>query len=50
MIHALHERSPVHVGEVVVVQGSGPVGLAAGIGDRYFDVVGGRVVKAVLES
>ncbi|MCR6483010.1 zinc-binding dehydrogenase [Amycolatopsis sp. OK19-0408] len=29
MIHALHERRPVRVGEVVVVQGSGPVGLAA---------------------
>jgi threonine dehydrogenase-like Zn-dependent dehydrogenase len=29
MIHALFERRPVRVGEVVVVQGSGPVGLAA---------------------
>jgi threonine dehydrogenase-like Zn-dependent dehydrogenase len=29
MIHALYERRPVRVGEVVVVQGSGPVGLAA---------------------
>jgi threonine dehydrogenase-like Zn-dependent dehydrogenase len=29
MIHALFERRPVRIGEVVVVQGSGPVGLAA---------------------
>jgi threonine dehydrogenase-like Zn-dependent dehydrogenase len=29
MIHALGERRPVRIGEVVVVQGSGPVGLAA---------------------
>jgi threonine dehydrogenase-like Zn-dependent dehydrogenase len=29
MIHALYERRPVRMGEVVVVQGSGPVGLAA---------------------
>ncbi len=29
MVHALWERRPVRVGEVVVVQGSGPVGLAA---------------------
>lgn len=29
MVHALYERRPVRVGEVVVVQGSGPVGLAA---------------------
>jgi threonine dehydrogenase-like Zn-dependent dehydrogenase len=29
MIHALFERRPVRLGEVVVVQGSGPVGLAA---------------------
>jgi threonine dehydrogenase-like Zn-dependent dehydrogenase len=29
MIHALYERRPVRVGEIVVVQGSGPVGLAA---------------------
>jgi threonine dehydrogenase-like Zn-dependent dehydrogenase len=29
MIHALSERRPVRLGEVVVVQGSGPVGLAA---------------------
>jgi threonine dehydrogenase-like Zn-dependent dehydrogenase len=28
-VHALYERRPVRVGEVVVVQGSGPVGLAA---------------------
>jgi threonine dehydrogenase-like Zn-dependent dehydrogenase len=29
MVHALRERRPVVVGETVVVQGSGPVGLAA---------------------
>jgi threonine dehydrogenase-like Zn-dependent dehydrogenase len=29
MVHALSERRPVRVGEAVVVQGSGPVGLAA---------------------
>jgi threonine dehydrogenase-like Zn-dependent dehydrogenase len=29
MIHALYDRRPVRVGEVVVVQGSGPVGVAA---------------------
>lgn len=29
VIHALYERRPVRLGEVVVVQGSGPVGLAA---------------------
>jgi threonine dehydrogenase-like Zn-dependent dehydrogenase len=29
MIHALWERRPVKMGETVVVQGSGPVGLAA---------------------
>lgn len=29
MIHAFFERRPVRLGEVVIVQGSGPVGLAA---------------------
>ncbi|MGE7389151.1 zinc-binding dehydrogenase [Streptomyces sp. NPDC004126] len=29
VVHALHERRPVRLGETVVVQGSGPVGLAA---------------------
>ncbi|WP_030685867.1 zinc-binding dehydrogenase [Streptomyces sp. NRRL B-1347] len=29
VVHALYERRPVRLGEVVVVQGSGPVGLAA---------------------
>src|SRR5436190_1918574 len=29
MVHALWERRPVRAGETVVVQGSGPVGLAA---------------------
>jgi threonine dehydrogenase-like Zn-dependent dehydrogenase len=29
MVHALSDRRPVRLGEVVVVQGSGPVGLAA---------------------
>ncbi|GAA3116686.1 hypothetical protein GCM10017687_32840 [Streptomyces echinatus] len=29
LVHALYERRPVRVGETVIVQGSGPVGLAA---------------------
>jgi threonine dehydrogenase-like Zn-dependent dehydrogenase len=29
MVHALYERRPVRLGETVVIQGSGPVGLAA---------------------
>ncbi|MFI9051734.1 zinc-binding dehydrogenase [Streptomyces sp. NPDC053427] len=29
LVHALHERRPVRLGETVIVQGSGPVGLAA---------------------
>jgi threonine dehydrogenase-like Zn-dependent dehydrogenase len=29
MVHAIQERRPVRLGETVVVQGSGPVGLAA---------------------
>ncbi|WP_069160384.1 zinc-binding dehydrogenase [Nocardia altamirensis] len=29
LIHALYERRPVRLGETVIVQGSGPVGLAA---------------------
>jgi threonine dehydrogenase-like Zn-dependent dehydrogenase len=29
MVHALSERCPIRLGEAVVVQGSGPVGLAA---------------------
>ncbi|QIZ01821.2 zinc-binding dehydrogenase [Streptomyces sp. S1D4-11] len=29
VVHALHERRPVRLGETVLVQGSGPVGLAA---------------------
>lgn len=29
MVHALFERRPIRLGETVVVQGSGPVGLAA---------------------
>jgi threonine dehydrogenase-like Zn-dependent dehydrogenase len=29
LVHALHERRPIRLGETVVVQGSGPVGLAA---------------------
>lgn len=29
VVHALYERRPVRLGETVVVQGSGPVGLAA---------------------
>jgi threonine dehydrogenase-like Zn-dependent dehydrogenase len=31
VLHALEERRPVRLGETVVVQGSGPVGLAAAI-------------------
>ncbi|MFB3069819.1 MAG: zinc-binding dehydrogenase [Gemmatimonadales bacterium] len=46
MIHALFERRPVRLGETVVVQGSGPVGLAAAAfaqlaGARRVIVVGG---------
>jgi threonine dehydrogenase-like Zn-dependent dehydrogenase len=46
MVHALYERRPVRVGETVVVQGSGPVGLAAAAiaqlaGARRVIVVGG---------
>ncbi|MFI9508193.1 zinc-binding dehydrogenase [Nocardia sp. NPDC052566] len=29
LIHALYERRPIRLGETVIVQGSGPVGLAA---------------------
>ncbi|WP_218945948.1 zinc-binding dehydrogenase [Streptomyces hawaiiensis] len=29
LVHALYERRPVRLGETVIVQGSGPVGLAA---------------------
>ncbi|MGP4105067.1 zinc-binding dehydrogenase [Nonomuraea sp. KM90] len=29
MVHALYERRPVRLGETVIVQGSGPVGIAA---------------------
>ncbi|MEU7450065.1 5-exo-hydroxycamphor dehydrogenase [Streptomyces sp. ADI98-12] len=29
LVHALYERRPVRVGEIVIVQGSGPVGMAA---------------------
>ncbi|MFB7874101.1 zinc-binding dehydrogenase [Nocardia sp. NPDC056064] len=46
MIHALYERRPVRLGETVVVQGCGPVGLAAAAlatlaGARHVVVVGG---------
>ena len=41
MIHALWERRPVRLGETVVVQGSGPVGLAAA---GLAQLAGARVV------
>ena len=41
MVHALWERRPVRVGETVVVQGSGPVGLAAA---ALAGLAGGRVL------
>lgn len=46
MVHALYERRPVRLGETVVVQGSGPVGLAAAAlarlaGARRVILVGG---------
>ncbi len=41
MVHALWERRPVRLGETVVVQGSGPVGLAAAALAR---LAGGRVI------
>jgi threonine dehydrogenase-like Zn-dependent dehydrogenase len=45
MVHALWERRPVRVGEVVAVQGSGPVGLAAAalaqLAGAFVIVVGG---------
>jgi NADPH:quinone reductase-like Zn-dependent oxidoreductase len=31
MVHTLYERRPVRLDETVVVQGSGPVGLAAAV-------------------
>lgn len=54
MIHALFERRPVRLGETVVVQGCGPVGLAAAAfaqlsGARRVVIVGGppsRLEKA----
>jgi threonine dehydrogenase-like Zn-dependent dehydrogenase len=45
MIHALWDRRPVRLGETVVVQGSGPVGLAAAalaqLAGAYVLIVGG---------
>lgn len=41
MIHAMWERRPVRLGETVVVQGSGPVGLAAA---ALAQLAGARVV------
>jgi threonine dehydrogenase-like Zn-dependent dehydrogenase len=41
MIHAMWERRPVRLGETVVVQGSGPVGLAAAC---LAQLAGARVV------
>lgn len=43
MIHALWERRPVRLGETVVVQGSGPVGLAAA---SLAQLAGARVILA----
>lgn len=50
MVHALFERRPVRVGETVVVQGSGPVGLAAAAlaqlaGAKKVIVVGGPAAR-----
>jgi threonine dehydrogenase-like Zn-dependent dehydrogenase len=45
MVHALADRRPVKLGEIVVVQGSGPVGLAAAamaqLAGAYVIIVGG---------
>jgi threonine dehydrogenase-like Zn-dependent dehydrogenase len=45
MVHALWDRRPVKLGETVVVQGSGPVGLAAAalaqLAGAYVLIVGG---------
>jgi threonine dehydrogenase-like Zn-dependent dehydrogenase len=50
MVHALRERRPVRLGDTVVVQGSGPVGLAAAAlaqlaGARHVIVVGGPAAR-----
>jgi threonine dehydrogenase-like Zn-dependent dehydrogenase len=55
MLHALLERRPVVVGEVVVVQGSGPVGLAAAAlatlaGAAEVIVVGGPELRLELAA
>ncbi|MEU6173301.1 zinc-binding dehydrogenase [Streptantibioticus parmotrematis] len=55
VVHALYERRPVRVGETVVVQGSGPVGLAAAAfaqlaGAARVIVVGGPAERLELAS
>ncbi|MGH3873031.1 MAG: zinc-binding dehydrogenase [Pseudonocardiaceae bacterium] len=55
MVHALSERRPVRLGETVVVQGSGPVGLAAAAlaelaGAARVIVVGGPAGRLALAA
>lgn len=55
MIHALYGRRPVRLGETVVVQGSGPVGLAAAAmaqlaGAASVIVVGGPAARLELAA
>ncbi|GGS49449.1 5-exo-alcohol dehydrogenase [Actinokineospora fastidiosa] len=52
MVHALSERRPVRVGESVIVQGAGPVGLAAAalaqLGGARVTIVGGPPERLAL--
>jgi threonine dehydrogenase-like Zn-dependent dehydrogenase len=55
VVHALYERRPVRVGETVVVQGSGPVGLAAAAlaqlaGAAKVIIVGGPAARLELAA
>jgi threonine dehydrogenase-like Zn-dependent dehydrogenase len=55
MVHALYERRPVRLGETVVVQGSGPVGLAAAAlaqlaGAATVTLVGGPAARLALAA
>jgi len=55
MVHALYERRPVRLGETVVVQGSGPVGLAAAAlaqmsGAAHVILVGGPAKRLELAA
>jgi threonine dehydrogenase-like Zn-dependent dehydrogenase len=55
LVHALYERRPVRLGECVVVQGSGPVGLAAAAlaqlaGASNVVVVGGPAARLRLAA